>query len=87
MIETGLADWPRLIEWFTIAPARVLDLPTPSLEPGRAADLTIIDPRGQWAVDPERFASKGRSTPFGGWSLPARAVATMRGTGLFDCRS
>lgn len=87
MIETGLADWPRFLEWFTAAPARVLGRTAPSLEQGRTADLTIIDPRGHWTVDPDRFAGKGRNTPFGGWSLPARAVATVRGTGLVVCHS
>ncbi len=86
MIETGLADWPRLIEWFTTAPARVLGRTAPSLTPGRPANLTIIDPRKEWTVDPDRFAGKSRNTPFGGWSLPARAVATVRGTALMLCR-
>jgi dihydroorotase len=82
MIETGLADWRRLIEWFTTAPARVLGRSAPSLEPGSAADLTVIDPRGAWTVDPDDFAGKGRNTPFRGLTLPARAVATVRGTRL-----
>lgn len=78
-IETGLADWPTLITWFTRGPARVLNRPLPSIAPGDRADLSILDPAVQWRVDPEEFESKGRNTPFGGWTLKGRAVGTVRG--------
>jgi dihydroorotase len=79
MIETGLADWQRVIEWFTGGAARVLGLPSPSLTRGVRADLTIIDPHRVWTVDPDQLASKSRNTPFAGWGLTGRAVATIRG--------
>ena len=79
MIETGLADWPRLIGWFTIGPANVLRSKMPSIGTGQPADLTLIDPEGRWTVDPERFLSKGRNSPFGGWALKGRPRGTIRG--------
>ncbi len=82
MIETGLADWPRLIGWFTIGPANVLRWKVPSLDVGQPADLTLIDPRQRWTVDPERFLSKSRNSPFGGWSLTGRPRGTIRGCHL-----
>lgn len=78
MIETHLADWPRLIEWFTIAPAAVLNLPLPCIQVGTSANLTIIDPQSRWTVDPNTFVSKGRNTPFAGCPLTGRPVATLR---------
>ena len=36
------------------------------LSAGSAADLTIFDPNEEWVVDAEKFASKGRNTPFNG---------------------
>jgi len=44
---------------------------------GDPADLTLIDPNHRWTVDPTRFVSKGRNTPFEGWSLTGRAVRTL----------
>lgn len=79
MIETGLADWPALIAWFTVGPANVLGLSAPSTLTGTPANLTIIDPGLAWTVDPERFASKGRNTPFAGWEVTGKALATIRG--------
>ncbi|MDO8632603.1 MAG: amidohydrolase family protein, partial [Phycisphaerales bacterium] len=78
MIESDLADWPQLIGWLTAGPARVLRREGHTLEIGHAADLTLIDPNRRWTVDPDRFLSKSRNTPFGGWELTGRAVGTVR---------
>ena len=37
----------------------------------------LLDPTGTWVVDPSRFFSKGRNTPFAGWTLRGRVLATM----------
>jgi len=57
----------------------VFDLPEVDLEPGSEADLVVFDPEGQWTVDPGLFFSKGRNTPFAGWTLTGRVLATMMG--------
>ncbi|MBI1799188.1 MAG: hypothetical protein HYR73_05835, partial [Candidatus Eisenbacteria bacterium] len=44
---------------------------------GSPADLTLIDTSAEWTVDPARFESRGRNTPFAGWTLTGRALATV----------
>jgi dihydroorotase len=44
--------------------------------------VTIIDPILSWTIDPERFQSLSRNTPFAGWTVKGRAVATIRGSRL-----
>jgi dihydroorotase len=39
----------------------------------------VFDPRGAWTVDPRRFKSKSRNTPFAGWELKGRVVRTVVG--------
>ena len=70
-------DLPRLIELLTINPARLLKLDRGTLTVGRPADVTLIDPGLEWTVRPEKFASRSRNTPFGGWQLKGRAVRTI----------
>lgn len=82
MVTTGLTDWPQLVDWFTAGPARVLGSEPPSLAIGRDADISILDPKSTWVVEPDRFVSRGRNTPFAGLALPARARATVRATRL-----
>ena len=79
MIHSGLADWPQLVGWFTTGPAGVLGRGSVDLQPDRPADLTIIDPRAEWTVNPNEFASLGRNTPFSGWKLLGRATGVIRG--------
>jgi len=58
-------------------PARLFHLPGGSLSVGAPADLVILDPEVEWTVDPSRFYSKSRNTPFGGRRLFGRAEVTI----------
>jgi dihydroorotase len=55
----------------------VLGLPPVTLEPGSPADLVLIDAAAEWTVEPERFRSRGRNTPFAGWRLTGRPLLTV----------
>ena len=69
----------RLVEMFTIEPARLLGLDRGTLSVGAAADITLIDPDLEWTVDKEQSFSRSRNTPFHGWELRGRAVRTIVG--------
>ena len=58
-------------------PARVFGLPGGTLKPGSPADITLIDPEARATVDPKRFRSLSRNTPFGGQKLRGWPVATI----------
>jgi dihydroorotase len=70
-------ELPRLIEMFTVNPARLLQIEAGTLSVGRAADITLIDPELEWTVDAAAFQSMSRNTPFDGWKLKGRAVRTI----------
>jgi dihydroorotase len=72
-----LIDLTRLIEMFTVNPARLLKLGAGTLSDGAAADITLIDPNLEWTVNAENFESASRNTPFDGWKLKGRAVQTI----------
>jgi dihydroorotase len=69
----------RLIEMYTVEPARLLKLEAGTLSSGATADVTIIDPELEWTVRAEEFQSASRNTPFDGWKLRGRAVRTIVG--------
>ena len=75
--ELGLSD---ILRKMTINPACILRLPTKGrLSIGADGDVVIFDPEEEWTVDPERFASKGRNTPFAGRTLKGRVKYTVVG--------
>jgi dihydroorotase len=66
-----------MVERMSCAPARAFSLPGGNLREGSVADVTVFDPAFVWKVDPARFLSKSRNTPFSGWPLKGRAVVTV----------
>jgi len=69
-----------LIEKMTVAPARVMQLKGKgTLAVGAVADVTVFDPAATWKVEPEKFYSKSRNTPFGGWELKGVVRKTIVG--------
>jgi len=69
----------ELIEKFTVAPARLLRLAKGTLRAGADADVTVMDPEREWVFEREWSASKSFNSPFYGWRLKGRAVATIVG--------
>jgi dihydroorotase len=70
---------PRLIEMFTVNPARLLQIDAGTLSAGRPADVTLIDPDLEWTYDAAASQSLSRNTPFDGWKLKGRSVRTIVG--------
>lgn len=79
LVGGGVIDLFRLVELLSTNPARVLDLPGGTLAPNAPADITVLDLKRKRKVEPQRFESKGRCTPFAGWTLKGWPVATIVG--------
>jgi dihydroorotase len=79
LVETGLLSLETLVRRLSGDPARVMGLDVPAVRPGQRADLAAFDLQTEWQVDPGRFRSRGRNTPFGGWRLRGRPVFTLAG--------
>jgi dihydroorotase len=70
-------DIARLIEMYTVEPAKLLRLEAGTLSVGAPADITFIDPNLEWTVEIDQFQSASRNSPFEGWELKGRAVRTI----------
>ncbi len=68
---------PEIIRKMALNPARLLGIPAGTLDVGAAADLVLFDPEEEWVVDPARFRSKARNTPYGGAKLRGRVKYTI----------
>jgi dihydroorotase len=77
MHGTGLLDWRGIAERMAAAPARIGGLAAPTLDEGAPASLTLVDPAARWTQDPAASASRSRNTPYVGYELPGRVVATF----------
>lgn len=82
LVHTDVVSLPLLVERMSCAPARIFGLEGGTLRRGAPADVTVFDPDREWTVDPSRFRSKGRNTPYAGRALRGRALCTIVGGGI-----
>lgn len=87
LVTEGVLSLEEALDKLTNRPAQLFHLPVGTLEVGKDADLTIFDPEEEWVIDPNRFHSKSRNTPFGGWTVKGRIKKTLVGGRLVyeDC--
>jgi len=76
-VRQGVISPARFVELMSVNPARILGLRKGGLAVGADADVTVIDPELERAVDVARFRSKSRNCPFHGWTLRGWPVATV----------
>ncbi|MEP6494749.1 MAG: dihydroorotase [bacterium] len=79
LVAPGIIELPVLIDRMSCAPARVFKLPGGTLRRGADADVTVFDPAVSWLVEPTKFKTKGRNTPYAGKTLQGRAICTIVG--------
>ena len=78
LVAPGRLSWPQLIEKLSVNPAKLIGSPAGTLSIGAPADVALIDPTASWTVEPARFVSKGRHSPFAGRVLTGRVVRVLR---------
>ena len=77
LVEEGVLTLESAIDKLSTAPAKAFSLNAGTLAVGAPADVAIVDPDRQWEVDPSRFRSKSRNTPFAGWTVKGRVTTTI----------
>jgi dihydroorotase len=76
LYHTGKLSLSHVIARLTTGPARLLKLNKGTLAVGSDADITLIDPDVEWVLEKSNQGSKSANSPFFGWPLKGKAVAT-----------
>ncbi len=80
MVNKGILTLGRLIEVLAQNPAKIFRLKGKGfIRSGFDADFTLIDLNETFTVDPSKFYSKGKYSPFEGWKAVGRPVKTLIG--------
>ena len=77
LVRTGRMSLERLVEAMSEAPRRIFRIGG-ALEPGMPADLAIIDLEKEYIIDSRNFLSKGKATPFEGWTVRGEVLMTLK---------
>ena len=79
LVGRGIISFARLVEAMAVAPRRIFSLGGGTIAAGEPADLTAVDTERAGTVDPDRFLSMGRSTPFAGMAVRGEVMLTLVG--------
>jgi len=77
LVEEGVLTLESAVDKLATAPAKAFSLNAGTLAVGAPADVAVVDPNLEWEVDPSRFRSKSRNTPFAGWKVKGRVTTTI----------
>src|SRR5204862_233009 len=79
LVDPGVLDLVDALACLSWQPAAIarLDGHGGPVEPGRPANLCVVDPAVRWEVDPTRLASRSRNTPYCGRKLTGRVRHTV----------
>ena len=77
LVDPGILTPMQMAEKMSYNPARILGIDKGSLAEGKTADVVIIDPKAEYTIDVNSFASKGRNTPFNGRKVKGKVMMTV----------
>ncbi|KAF0225326.1 MAG: hypothetical protein FD176_377 [Rhodospirillaceae bacterium] len=77
LVQTGALGLLPALGLLTCGPADILGLPAGRLKVGAAADLVLFDPDRGWQVDPVKFKSKSKNSPFDGRPMQGVVLRTV----------
>ncbi|MBT5570724.1 MAG: dihydroorotase [Alphaproteobacteria bacterium] len=77
LVHNGHLSLTEALAKVTSAPSRLLDLPTGRLYAGAPADLVIFDPDKPARIEPDRFISKSKNSPFDGRLVQGQVIRTV----------
>lgn len=84
LVGQGIFDLNQLIAAMTIIPSKIINIPKGALSSGVEADIAIINTENEFIVDSSRFLSKGKNSPFNGWSLKGTVEKTISMGKVYD---
>ncbi|MCI0622963.1 MAG: dihydroorotase [Acidobacteria bacterium] len=77
LVHTGKISLKRLVELFTINPARIINKSLGTLQPGAEGDITLFSLDSEWVYDVNQTKSKSRNCPFHGMKLKGQVAGTV----------
>lgn len=77
LVDKGLITPLQMAEKMSYNPAKILGIDKGTIQEGKKADITIIDPKATYTIDKNTFISKGKNTPFHGRKVKGKVMTTI----------
>ncbi len=83
LVRKNILSLYQLVEKLSTNPRAILGLPAIRIAEGEHANLSVFDPAAQWVVDPARFKTMSKNSPFAGFRLTGRSVGVINNNQVF----
>ena len=70
LVKPGILSLERLVELLAVSPRKRFGIPL-------GCDYTIWDLEAEYEINPDAFLSMGKATPFTGWKVSGKCMATV----------
>src|SRR3954463_14588032 len=81
LVKPGVLPLSLVVEKLS-AGAALMDLPTPAIEPGKPADLVVIDLDATWEAGEAGYESRSENCCFAGRRLQGKVITTIAAGGI-----
>ena len=81
LVKPGVLPLSLVVQKLS-AGAALMDLPTPTIEVGKPANLTLVDLDAQWEVGEAGYESRSENCCFAGRTLSGKVVTTIAAGGI-----
>lgn len=77
LVKSGILSLAELMKLMSYNPAKTLNLEGGEIREGGVADLAVVDLNAAYAIDGNKFLSKGKNTPFNGYKVYGKICVTL----------
>lgn len=85
LVKTGVITFEKLVEMMSVRPREIFGIEGGVIKEGAPANLCLLDTEKEWIVEPEKFVTMGRATPFENWKLQGENLLTiLRGEIVYE---
>ena len=77
MVDKKIISLEKAIDMLTFQPNRIFGLDKGTLGVGKAADITLFDDRKEYSIDPSKFKSRSKNSPYKGWKVRGKILLTL----------
>jgi len=84
LVGEGVLTIDQMLKKMTINPSKILGIDRGTLNIKAVADVLVMDTEREFIVRPDEFESKGKNTPFAGWTLKGQPVVVISKGRVYD---
>jgi dihydroorotase len=85
LVHTGVLSMMQLVDKMSVQPRRILNLPQPAIAQGELANVCVFEPDAEWRVQPAKFLSKSKNTPFADTAVKGKPRYTFNKNMMIEC--